>query len=113
MLLERRRRRYIKPTHRPGSLEEFIRLLPEGIGVIPLTAGIRSGTEKEFHGVLKDYEQKAAQLSKVSQRTRAVAPVRVKDIFCLPSIEGSDAHEKQTKLLVKGRRMKLQIRIAA
>ena len=39
----------IKPTHRPGSLEEFIRLLPEGIGVIPLTVGIRSGTEKEFH----------------------------------------------------------------
>jgi hypothetical protein len=24
----------IKPTHRPGSLEEFIRLLPEGIGVV-------------------------------------------------------------------------------
>ena len=23
----------VKPTHRPGSLEEFIRLLPEGIGV--------------------------------------------------------------------------------
>ena len=26
----------VKPTHRPGSLEEFIRLLPEGIGVVPL-----------------------------------------------------------------------------
>jgi hypothetical protein len=38
----------IKPTHRPGSLEEFIRLLPEGIGVIPLFLGIRAGTEKEF-----------------------------------------------------------------
>ena len=42
----------IKPTHRPGSLEEFIKLLPEGIGVIPLTVGISSGTEKEFHDVL-------------------------------------------------------------
>ena len=40
----------IKPTHRPGSLEEFIKLLPEGIGVIPLTVGISSGTEQEFHG---------------------------------------------------------------
>ena len=29
----------IKPTHRPGSLEEFIKLLPEGIGVIPLLSG--------------------------------------------------------------------------
>jgi maleate cis-trans isomerase len=53
----------IKPTHRPGSLEEFIRLLPEGIGVIPLTVGIRSGTEKEFHDVLEDYKAKAAELA--------------------------------------------------
>ena len=53
----------IKPTHRPGSLEEFIRLLPEGIGVIPLTVGIRSGTEKEFHDVLEEYKAKAAELA--------------------------------------------------
>src|SRR5919106_2424610 len=53
----------IKPTHRPGSLEEFIRLLPEGVGVIPLTVGIRSGTEKEFHDVLEDYKQKAGELA--------------------------------------------------
>jgi len=53
----------IKPTHRPGSLEEFIRLLPEGIGVIPLTVGIRSGTEQEFHQVLEDYKQKASELA--------------------------------------------------
>ena len=26
----------IKPTMRPGGLEDMIRLLPEGIGVIPL-----------------------------------------------------------------------------
>ena len=53
----------IKPTHRPGSLEEFIRLLPEGIGVIPLTVGITSGTEQEFHEVLEDYKQKASELA--------------------------------------------------
>ena len=29
----------VKPTHRPGSLEEFIRLLPEGIGLGPLALG--------------------------------------------------------------------------
>jgi len=55
----------IKPTHRPGSLEEFIKLLPEGIGVIPLTVGISSGTEKEFHDVLEDYKDKAAQLAQL------------------------------------------------
>ena len=55
----------IKPTHRPGSLEEFIRLLPEGIGVIPMTVGIRSGTEKEFHDVLADYQAKAAELAEL------------------------------------------------
>ena len=53
----------IKPTHRPGSLEEFIRLLPEGIGVIPLTVGISSGTEQEFRDVLGNYQQKAAELA--------------------------------------------------
>ena len=55
----------IKPTHRPGSLEDFIRLLPEGIGVIPLTVGISSGTEQEFRAVLDDYKQKAAQLAEL------------------------------------------------
>ena len=55
----------IKPTHRPGSLEEFIKLLPDGIGVIPLTVGISSGTEQEFHDVLEDYKQKAAQLAQL------------------------------------------------
>jgi len=55
----------IKPTHRPGSLEEFIKLLPDGIGVIPLTVGISSGTEQEFHAVLADYQQKAAQLAEL------------------------------------------------
>jgi maleate cis-trans isomerase len=53
----------IKPTYRPGSLEDFIRLLPEGIGVIPLTVGISSGTEQEFRDVLADYQQKAIQLA--------------------------------------------------
>ena len=53
----------IKPTHRPGSLEDFIRLLPEGIGVIPMTVGVRSGTEEEFHKVLEDYKAKTAELA--------------------------------------------------
>ena len=53
----------VKPTYRPGSLEEFIRLLPEGIGVIPLTVGISSGTTDEFRQVLDVYKEKVAQLA--------------------------------------------------
>jgi maleate isomerase len=54
---------YIKPSYRPGSLEEFIRLLPEGIGIIPLIVGIRAGTEEEFHKVLPIYKDKVAELA--------------------------------------------------
>jgi len=55
----------IKPTHRPGSLEDFIRLLPEGIGVIPMTVGIRSGTEQEFRDVLDRYKQIVSELAEL------------------------------------------------
>jgi len=48
---------------RPGSLEEFIRLLPEGIGVIPLFVGVRRGTEDEFREVIAAYESKVAELT--------------------------------------------------
>jgi len=55
----------VKPTMRPGSLEEFIRLLPEGIGVLPLFLGIQRGTEEEFHGVLKAFEEKVEELAQL------------------------------------------------
>lgn len=38
----------IKPTMRLGGIEEFIRLLPEGIGVMPLYVNIRKGTVEEY-----------------------------------------------------------------
>jgi maleate isomerase len=53
----------IKPTLRPGSLEEFIRLLPEGIGVIPLFLNIKRGTEDEFRSVLNAAEEKVRELA--------------------------------------------------
>jgi maleate cis-trans isomerase len=53
----------IKPTLRPGGLEEFIRLLPEGIGVLPLFVNIREGTVEEFQGVLDAYEAKVGELA--------------------------------------------------
>lgn len=53
----------IKPTMRPGSLEEFIRLLPDGIGVIPMFLNIREGTEAEFRSAIEAVEPKVAELA--------------------------------------------------
>jgi len=55
----------IKPTYRPGSLEEFIRLLPDGISVIPLYLGIREGTTDEFTAVLEAVDQKVRELAEI------------------------------------------------
>ena len=48
----------VKPTHRPGSLEEFIRLLPEGIGVVPVYLNFQRGTEDEFRAALNAVHEK-------------------------------------------------------
>lgn len=53
----------IKPTMRPGSLEEFIRMMPEGIGVIPLFIGFRRGTADEFQQAMNAYEERVAELA--------------------------------------------------
>ena len=55
----------IKPTFRPGSLEEFIRLTPEGLGVIPLFLSIQRGTIEEFTEAINAYEDKVAQLAEL------------------------------------------------
>ena len=55
----------IKPTHRPGSLEELIRLLPEGIGVIPLFVGFQRGNEEEFRAAVQAYEDRVQELAKL------------------------------------------------
>lgn len=54
----------IKPTRRPGSLEELIRMLPEGIGVIPLFLDIRQGTTDEFKRAIGPYEPLLDELAK-------------------------------------------------
>jgi maleate cis-trans isomerase len=55
----------VKPTYRPGSLEETIRLLPEGVGVVPMHAGVRTGDTQEFHDVLRVVEQRVAELAEL------------------------------------------------
>ena len=53
----------IKPTRRPGTLEELIRMLPEGIGIVPLLLNFKAGTEDEFRKSIPDYEQYVRELS--------------------------------------------------
>lgn len=53
----------IKPTMRPGSLEELIRMLPEGIGIIPLFLEIKEGTTDEFKRAVAPFEPLIAKLA--------------------------------------------------
>jgi maleate isomerase len=46
----------VNPTMRPGPTEELIRLLPEGIGVIPLFLNVREGKIGEFKRIVARYE---------------------------------------------------------
>jgi maleate isomerase len=55
----------IKPTMRPGSLEELIRMLPEGIGVVPLFLGIKEGTTDEFKRSVEPFEPLVRQLAEL------------------------------------------------
>jgi maleate cis-trans isomerase len=55
----------VKPTYRPGSMESFIKLMPDGVGFIPFHAGIRAGNEKEFQDALVVAEKKVARLAEL------------------------------------------------
>jgi maleate isomerase len=55
----------VKPTWRPGGLEEFIRLIPDGIGVIPLFLGVHRGTADEFASVWDAVEPLVAKLAEL------------------------------------------------
>lgn len=53
----------VMPTMRPGVIEELIRMLPEGISVLPLYNNIRGGTREEFAAVMHGYEEKLGELA--------------------------------------------------
>ena len=55
----------IKPTMRPGSLEELIRILPEGVGVVPLFLEIKEGTTSEFKRAVTPYEPLITKLAEL------------------------------------------------
>ena len=53
----------VKPTMRPGGIEELIRLLPDGICLLPLFLDIRKGTVDEFKRAIEPYEPLIARLA--------------------------------------------------
>lgn len=53
----------IKPTLRPGSLEELVRILPDGIGIIPLFLDIKKGSRDEMDRAVDGYEPLIARLA--------------------------------------------------
>ena len=58
----------VKPTYRPGSMESFIKLMPEGVGFIPAHAGIRAGNEKELQEALTVAEKKSRAVGRAWRR---------------------------------------------
>jgi maleate cis-trans isomerase len=48
---------------RPGSIEELCRILPEGVGIIPLFLDIRRGDQRELTDVIPHYEPLIAKLA--------------------------------------------------
>jgi maleate isomerase len=53
----------INPTMRPGVTEEVCRLLPDGVGLIPLFLEIQRGTADEFETMMPHYEKLIAKLA--------------------------------------------------
>lgn len=71
----------VKPTFRAGSLDRFIRLMPEGVCVIPRYVGVSSGTEQEFQQALAIAEERVAELAKLKVNLiviQGVPPVMLK-----------------------------------
>ncbi|MCC6780020.1 MAG: hypothetical protein IT537_25875 [Hyphomicrobiales bacterium] len=56
----------VRPTRRPGTLEELIRILPEGIGIVPLLLNFRAGSNDEFRNSIPLYERFATELAEQS-----------------------------------------------
>jgi len=52
----------IKPTKGSGSPVELIKMLPDGIRVIPLFYNVRPGKIEEFQSAIPAYEEMIAEL---------------------------------------------------
>lgn len=64
----------VNPTRGTGSIEELIRLLPEGIGVIVTHNNIRHGTINEFRSVMKSYAAQVRAFGEDPDRVDIIHP---------------------------------------
>jgi maleate cis-trans isomerase len=53
----------VRPTLRPGGFEDLVRMLPIGVGVIPLCLNVQRGVVDEFKSAIPLYEEKVAELA--------------------------------------------------
>jgi maleate isomerase len=77
---------------RPGSLEELIRMLPEGIGVIPLFLDVRRGTREELENAIIAYEPLIARLAE--QQVDIIVPEGAPPFMLL-------GHQREAELIAK------------
>ena len=55
----------VRPTQRTGGFEELLRILPQGIRLIPLALDVQRGALDEFQAAIPAYEAKVAELAKM------------------------------------------------
>lgn len=55
----------VKPTYKSGSLVDFIHLLPDGVGVVPLFVGAREHTEDEYFRAMEIYHRRVGELAQI------------------------------------------------
>ncbi len=55
----------VRPTQRTGGFEELLKILPQGIRLIPLCLDVRRGAIDEFKSAIPAYEAKVAELARI------------------------------------------------
>jgi maleate isomerase len=55
----------VRPTQRTGGLEELMRILPDGVRLVPLALDVRRGALDEFQAAIPAYEEKVAELARM------------------------------------------------
>jgi maleate isomerase len=55
----------VRPTQRTGGFEDLLRILPQGIRLIPLALDVQRGAIDEFQSAIPAYEAKVAALAKM------------------------------------------------
>ena len=55
----------VRPTQRTGGFEDLLRILPQGIRLIPLALDVQRGALDEFQAAIPAYEAKVAEFARM------------------------------------------------